>query len=625
MNIYTKWATTTVLAMTAAMHSVPADATTLFDLLRGGPGMSKKEKKEIQPLFSRRVQAATAADLSDPDPLPTVSSPRYYTYKADAMRAIDTSKFAANTVVADPASAIPAVAPNDPRALMAGLKVFATDDVAKAVETYYASGKPLIWVDGEAISPRATLTLETLAKADTVGLDPDDYTVAPPVASTDATDPAANARAWMKFELALSAKVLAYVQDNGRGRVEANRLSGYHDFKRKPVNLAPILNMLRLSPDVAAYLGTREPQNPQFAAFKAELTRLRAEDDKAGDTPITIAAGTLLKPGMSSPEMAHIVAAIQEQGSDALKMEQSLTLASYAGSPDYTPELVTLVESFQKQVGLKPDGVIGQATITALVGHSNAEKIAKLTIAMEQLRWLPDDLGSRYVFINQPAFTVYYIDNSHEQLQMRVVVGSKAHQTNFFEDQIETVEVNPYWGVPESIIVNEMLPKLRSDPGYLDRLGYEVSYGGKKVSSTAVDWNTTHRVDVRQPPGSDNALGELKILFPNTHSIYMHDTPSKSFFKRDMRALSHGCVRLAEPRVMAAAVMGTTVEEIGRQIATGQNKALPVPQKVPVYISYFTAWPNKDGVVEYFGDVYDRDVATDKAFAEISRSRAARS
>jgi len=126
---------------------------------------------------------------------------------------------------------------------------------------------------------------------------------------------------------------------------------------------------------------------------------------------------------------------------------------------------------------------------------------------------------------------------------------------------------------------------------------------------------------VRQPPGRGNALGELKILFPNSHSIYMHDTPQKSFFAKDMRALSHGCVRLAEPRKMAAAVLGITEEDVGKQIAGGQNKQVSVPEKIPVYASYFTAWPNKDGVVEYFDDVYDRDMYTNRAFDAIRASR----
>jgi murein L,D-transpeptidase YcbB/YkuD len=284
------------------------------------------------------------------------------------------------------------------------------------------------------------------------------------------------------------------------------------------------------------------------------------------------------------------------------------------------------VKSFQAEKGLKADGVVGAGTIRVLTGgDDNATKLHKLKVAMEQLRWLPQDLGSRYVFINQPAYQVYYHNNNKEEFSMRVVVGSTRHQTFFFQDQIQLVEFNPYWGVPRSIIVNEMLPELRADPSYLDRLGYETSINGQQVSSSDIDWHTTDSVDVRQPPGRGNALGQLKIMFPNTHAIYMHDTPQKKFFDRDMRALSHGCVRLSDPKKMAAAVMNMTVPEIDAQIASGQNRQMKVPEKFPVYIAYFTAYPNKDGVVEYFDDVYSRDDYMDKAFAATAKARAAAS
>ena len=153
-------------------------------------------------------------------------------------------------------------------------------------------------------------------------------------------------------------------------------------------------------------------------------------------------------------------------------------------------------------------------------------------------------------------------------------------------------------------------------------MGYQVEVNGRPVSSSSVNWyGSTQSIAVRQPPSSDNALGELKILFPNAHAIYMHDTPSKSYFQRDTRALSHGCIRLAEPRKMAAAVLGVTEQEIGSRIAGGRNKGEKVTAKIPVYVSYFTAWPDKDGVVEYFDDVYDRDAATLKAMAANTKAR----
>ncbi|MGO7205398.1 murein L,D-transpeptidase, partial [Rhizobium ruizarguesonis] len=481
---------------------------------------------------------------------------------------VDAGKFADPVVtgaVADvsgsgDASAEPAVQ----RRFLAQAKVRANADVAKALEAYYGDSRnPLVWVEGNQINDRAKSAMSVLADAAVVGLDPADYAVQTPDIDPANPDPAFRDRALTQFELELSAKVLAFVQDTVRGRIDPNKISGYHDFQRKVVNLAPVLKLARMSPDVGAYIASRSPDSPQFLALKAELAKLRAADG-GNEERIVVSLDNLLRPGDSSPEIANIVKAIGKHGSETLRTDHAATLAAYAGSSDYSPDIVSLVEDFQKERGLKSDGVIGQATVRAMTGgDTNASKIDKLVVAMEQARWLPEDLGSRYVMINQPAYMVYYHNDGKEQLSMRVVVGGKNNQTYFFDDEIETVEFNPFWGVPQSIIINEMLPKLRSDPNYLDQLGYEVEVNGHAVASSSVDWyGSTDNVSVRQPPSSDNALGELKILFPNSHAIYMHDTPSKSFFKRDMRALSHGCVRLADPREMAAAVLSTTVDDV---------------------------------------------------------------
>ncbi len=535
------------------------------------------------------------------------------------------------------------------------------------LEAYYGKNGEPVWVASGDVNDRARAVLSLLEHADQFGLEPSDYRLSPPtlttasvaapaaeqattevasaadLVSTTATDasatpaaqtpaaetPTAEAptdgheRALMQFELAMSAKVLMFAQDMVRGRLDPNGISGYHDFKRKDFDLSVVLPIAK-SQDAAAYLQSLAPQNAQFQALKAELDRVLAE--AGNDAPkIALPEKMLLKPGETSADIPGIVAAIQHSGSEALKTKHAATLAAYAQTEEYTPELVEVVKSFQSEVGLKPDGVIGAATVRKMVGERAEDKVGKLVVAMEQARWLPNELGQRYVFINQPAFTVYYHDHGAEQFSMRVVVGAKAHQTFFFQDEIETVEFNPYWGVPQSIIVNEMLPHLRQDPSYLDRMGYEVAVNGKAVPSSSVNWyGSTQNISVRQPPSSDNALGDLKILFPNAHAIYMHDTPSKSFFQRDMRALSHGCVRLQDPRRMAAAVLGTTREDVDARIASGQNAAVKVPVKIPVYVAYFTAWPNKDGKVEYFADVYGRDAATEKAFEATTKARASR-
>lgn len=622
-----------------------AQALTLMDMLRG------KNRPSVQEQVEGRAGAAVVSptdqrviDMSDPEPLPKVSGPKYYTYKTDSMRAVKTAGFAA------------ASAAGDMRFLM-DAKVSAPSDIATAVEAYYRAAATPLWVEQGDVNERARAVLAAFEKAGDYGLDPADYRISVPALTTaSVTDPAAPAaeaaavqsetvstapatapaaaataaapadqqqKDLMQFELALSAKALMFAQDMARGRIDPNRISGFHDLKRRDVNLAAILPAIGGAPDAGAYLTGFAPQSPQFLALKAELQRVRAETVTA-EAPISLPDNLLLKPGQTNAELAKVVSIIEQRGSDQLKTQHAATLAAYQDTPDYAPELVELVKGFQQELGLKADGVIGPATVRAITGHSSENKIDKLVVAMEQARWLPDNLGDRYVFINQPAFQVYYHEHGQEQFSMRVVVGSRSNQTYFFQDQIETVEVNPYWGVPQSIIINEMLPKLRKDPSYLDRLGYQVEVAGRAVPSTSVDWySSTQSVSVRQPPSSDNALGELKILFPNSHAIYMHDTPQKAFFKRDMRALSHGCVRLAEPRKMAAAVLGISEADVGKRIAEGKNAAIPVTAKIPVYVAYFTAWPNKDGHVEFFDDVYGRDEAVEKAFQATSKSRGA--
>ncbi|ANH04341.1 murein L,D-transpeptidase [Shinella sp. HZN7] len=610
-------ATLALSCATVSLHATPANALTVMEWLNG----KKKQKSEPLPGVTTGIALPGAEVKQEAKPLPRVTGPRYYTYKADALKRVAVDKLADPVVTSSISADVAPAGDAGVRAAFSSIDVRATPDAAKAVETFYGTQKKFVWIDGTGINDKAKTAIAVLADAASVGLDPWDYAVKIPAESFDGADMSARYSELAAFEVGLSAAVATYVQDAVRGRIDPNRISGYHDFKRKDVNLVAALKNVAMSSNVRGYLESRSPASADFQALKAELAKLKAET--AGDDRVVIAEDTLLKPGQSNPELANVVKGIVKHGSDALKTDHSLAIATYKDTPEYTPELVALVEAFQKENGLKPDGVVGKASIRKLTGgDSVADKVAKLEVALEQARWLPVDLGARHVFINQPAFQVYYYEDGAEKFSMRTVVGSKSNQTYFFEDKVQTVEVNPYWGVPQSIIINEMLPKLRNDPSYLDRMGYEVAVGGRAVASSSVNWyGSTAGVSVRQPPSGDNALGELKILFPNSHAIYMHDTPSKSFFKKDMRALSHGCVRLAEPRKMAAAVLGISEEEVGREIAAGKNKALNVKADIPIYIAYFTAWPNKDGVVEYFDDVYDRDSYMRKAFAATQKAR----
>lgn len=558
-----------------------------------------------------------------------VEAAKYYTYQPDALKSVSLSSLADSVTAATDHEALlyPTTPFGEARGHLTSFKMRMLAEVGEAIKAQYADSPQFLWVTDWQVNDKAGTALAALRHAGIFGLSASDYQVDMPGGDFDAADTAARQKRLIAFEMEMSVRVLTLVLDATRGRIDPNRISGYHDFERKKVDLAGALQIVATTDDVGAYLDARHPVNAPFKALAAELADLRASAD---ETRIEIAAGTFIKPGTVNPELVNVMAAIQLRGSETLKIEHAETFEAYDGGESYAPELVAVVRDFQREKKLGADGIIGRKTIRALQVMSVGQKIEMVEMAMERLRWLPRELGTQHVLINQPAFTATYMHAGKAELSMRAIVGKKSNQTNFFMDRIETVEYNPYWGVPRSIIVNEMLPKLFNDPSYLDRLGYEVTtVSGKRVSSAWVDWYSVGvdeaPINVRQPPGRGNALGEVKILFPNKHAIYMHDTPTKNLFNRDNRAFSHGCVRLQKPREMAAAVLGKSKSYISSRIAQGENESEPVNANINVYVAYFTAWPDPEGTVQYFGDMYDRDVYLSRAIERTSSGRHARS
>lgn len=490
--------------------------------------------------------------------------------------------------------------------------------ISKAVSEYYSENQDYRWVNGEGEwNAKARSVLRVLENASVYGLNKDDYAIH----ITDGED-RSGAETRIEKEIAFSIAALRYAMDAKFGAINPNRLSGYHDFA---VHYDQTLDVFEefMGPSLpAGRLLGMHPKNSKFMALKQELANLQT----AQDDIIELKTDILIKPGNSNAELPNVINAIKKRGSKELLEKHAEFFDLYIAELEYTKAAVGLVKDYQKEAGLGADGIIGRNTASKLAGLKSENKVKRVVLAMERLRWHPHQLGERHVFINQPEYRARYIEEGKEKLSMRVVVGKKSNQTNFFHDEIEHVTYNPYWGVPRSIIVNEFAPKSRANPAYLDQRGYEVSHNGRRVAASSINWNTVgpgSNISVRQPPGAKNALGSLKIMFPNKHAIYMHDTPAKSLFKKQHRAFSHGCVRLHDPQAMAAAVLGTTKNAISSKINKGTNQTQKLSVKVPVYVSYFTAWPQEDGVVKYFGDVYGRDKHLLKAIEATRKARAA--
>jgi murein L,D-transpeptidase YcbB/YkuD len=472
---------------------------------------------------------------------------------------------------------------------------------------YAARGFRPVWLADGKLSGRGAAVLALLAAAEKEGLDPKAYLPTGLETFSSAVD-GLDAAAMARLDVDLSAAALRYAHDASGGQFDPRRLSRYNDIDPPWLPAAQALKVVAWSPYAAEYLNSLHPTHPAYAAMKSALAALRA--GQTGPALEPIAAGPIVKPGKSDPRINALRVRLASLGYPA-------ELAAGADPALLDDTLSEQLRRFQQTSGIKVTGALGPQTLGALNRDSTARDIDRLRDNMERMRWLPRDLGKRHVFVNQAAFEARVIEDGREVWATRVIVGKPNTQTVAFHDEMELVVFNPSWGVPQSIIAGEYLPKLRRDPGYLDRMGFKVvNQQGKVVPSRSVNWGAYGRkvpFGIHQPPGDKNALGEIKFLFPNTHDIYMHDTPTRNLFEDDERAFSHGCVRVQNPRDFASVVLGWSQEEVAAHVASKASETVRLKHKLPVHLTYFTAWPDSQGNIRYFNDIYGRDKAMETA------------
>ncbi|MGH9218388.1 MAG: L,D-transpeptidase family protein, partial [Vicinamibacterales bacterium] len=242
-------------------------------------------------------------------------------------------------------------------------------------------------------------------------------------------------------------------------------------------------------------------------------------------------------------------------------------------------------------------------------------RMRQVALNLQRWRWMPDDLGERHFMVNVPSFHLIAREQGKPVMDIRVVVGKVGNKTPLFSDEMESVVFSPYWNIPDSIAQGETLPALAKDPNYLARQNIEiVRTSGEKVSTEDVDWSNPDELKgfaFRQRPGSGNALGHVKFLFPNQHNVYLHDTPADSLFGKPTRAFSHGCIRVEEPETLAKYVLRDYPEwdeqSIFAAMRAGTERHVKLKQKVPVHIVYFTSWVDENGGLHFQPDIYGYD------------------
>ncbi len=268
-------------------------------------------------------------------------------------------------------------------------------------------------------------------------------------------------------------------------------------------------------------------------------------------------------------------------------------LSSNPSSAKFDKDLTDAVKHYQQRLGITVNGTIGPGTIKEL-NNGPEEYIRTIIVNMERCRWVPVGLTDNYFIVNIPAFELFAFQNDSLVFTMKVVVGKAMHKTVIFNGDLKYVVFSPYWNVPPGILKNEILPAIKKDPHYLKK--HNMEWDGKSV---------------RQKPGPNNSLGLVKFLFPNTYNIYLHDSPAKSLFNENVRAFSHGCIRVAQPKKLAMYLLRDdpkwTENKIVKAMKSRKEQYVTLKKTVPVFIAYLTAWVDRSGNLNIRKDIYHRD------------------
>jgi murein L,D-transpeptidase YcbB/YkuD len=470
---------------------------------------------------------------------------------------------------------------------------------------YAAYGGSALWLDAGGVQrDRGAALVTALVDATTDGLRLDRYPLDRMARALDSlrATRAPTADQLADLDVLLTAAFVALGEDLLRGQVNPKTVTkDWHIDPREDRVDSALVRVIRTDPLDRA-IAMMRPQDPNYQALREELVRYRPIAARGWTN---VPRGGTLKPGQT--ERASRLAALRQRlREEGIELDTLVADSASSASParaTYDSTLAAAVAQFQSLHGIPSDSVLGPGTI-AVMNVAASYRLGQIAANLERYRWMPRELGSRYILVNVPAFTLQAFDDGREALTMKVVVGAdyEDRKTPVFSDTLETVVFRPYWNVTDDIARREIWPKANADPSYLRRNGYETYREG----------GSTH---IRQVPGPENALGQVKFLFPNQYDIYLHDTPHTELFEKSVRAFSHGCIRLEKPGALAEWVLGWPADSVQRAMQQPpDDKSVPAPAGIAVYIAYFTTIV-RDGRVDFGNDLYGRDDALITAVA----------
>ncbi len=509
-------------------------------------------------------------------------------------------------------------------ATLPDLRLANFSDYRQSVQTMYeAIHYAPAWLSRGQPTPQALAVISALESSQKKGLNPEDYDASlwpARVAALQSTTE--NAGAVAHFDAALTVSSMRYLSNLRIGRLSPKPLPFVIDLNQEHFDLPQFLvQKVLTASSVAEVLSEAEPQ---YLGYKRTEIALQ--------TYLSLASQDHSEPLPEPPKTLTMGDAYSgvTQLDQRLRLLGDLPLSALArpNATVYDGPLIEAVEHFQARHGLKSDGKLTKDTVRQLNAPLSV-RVAQLEDSLERWRWLPANYPLLPVAVNIPGFKLRVFSDDHTiAMRMNVVVGQALrHQTPVFAKEMKYIIFRPYWNLPLDITQAEIVPKLKRNPHYLARKGFEVTDGNGRIATNgAVSPGTLARIKsggllVRQKPGPSNALGLVKFMFPNEFDVYLHSTPSPELFNRSRRDFSHGCIRVEKPAELAAWLLQDqpewTLDKINAAMESGpDNRQVNLSRPVPVVIVYLTAIVEEDGQVYFFDDIYGHDSTLNAALAK---------
>ncbi len=481
-----------------------------------------------------------------------------------------------------------------------------------------------VWFNSDGLRPMVQALLQAIRNVDQDGLRPADYhlgaieEILARLNGSRLPPDESMAFQWADLDLILTDAFLLLGSHLSGGRINPETLHADWLISERSIDLIGELHKAVAHTQIEQAIDQLRPAHLGYAELQKALHRFRRLEAQGGWPQIQ--SKSTLRPGDDEVQVLKVRHYMQISGD--LPAQKLPNLPGI-----YDEVLVAAVQRFQKRNGLKPDGIIGPKT-HQVMNITVRQRIRQIEINLERWRWLPKDLGDRHIMVNTADFSLRVMENKQSVLEMRVVVGRPARRTPVFSARMGYMVFNPYWNVPHTIAVKDILPKLANGIDYLTRQSFKVFRGwaeeADEIDPLSIDWQAYNESNfpfrLRQEPGTHNALGQIKFIFPNKFAVYLHDTPQRSLFNYFQRDFSSGCIRVEDAPALAAYLLADnpvwTSEKLKKGLMEGQRKVVHIPKPIPIHLLYMTAWVDEDGILQFRNDIYNRDRDLDTALMQ---------